>query len=71
LHQHTQQARQMLRKVIDGRILGRPGDGEAELEFRCSLGRLIAGLRLPKAVVTPAGFDTFGALESRCVARAA
>jgi len=55
LHQHTPQARQMLRKVIDGRILVRPGAGEAELELRYNLGRLIAGLRLPKAMVTPGG----------------
>src|SRR5262249_30005629 len=57
LRQHVQQARQMLRKLIDGRILVHPRDGEAELEFRCSLGRLISGLVVPKAMVAPTGFD--------------
>jgi site-specific DNA recombinase len=57
LHRHAQQARQMLRKLIDGRILVHPRDGEAELEFRCNLGRLIARLVVPKAMVAPTGFE--------------
>ena len=57
LHRNPQQSRQMLRKVIDGRIIVHPRDKSAELEFRCSLGRLIAGLHVPKAMVTPAGFE--------------
>jgi hypothetical protein len=57
LHRHTQQARQMLRKLIDGRIVVHPRDGQAELEFRCSRGRLIAGLVVPKAMVAPTGFE--------------
>jgi hypothetical protein len=38
LRAHAQQARQMLRKLIDGRILVHPRDGEAVLEFRCTAG---------------------------------
>jgi hypothetical protein len=38
----------MLRRLITGRILVHPREGEAELEFRCSLGRLIAGCTCQK-----------------------
>ena len=54
---NPQQSRQMLRKLIDGRTIVHPREESAELEFRCALGKLIAGLHVPKAVVTPAGFD--------------
>jgi RecC C-terminal domain len=57
LHRNPQQSRQMLRKLIDGRIIVHPREESAELEFRCSLGKLIAGLDVPKAMVTPAGFE--------------
>ena len=40
-----------------GRILVHPREGDAELAFRGSLGRLLAGLVVPKVVVTPAGFE--------------
>ena len=62
LRAHAQQARQMLRKLIDGRILVHPRDGEAVLEFRCTAGRLIAGLVVPKAVVAPTGFGSLASL---------
>jgi len=54
---NPQQSRQMLRKLIDGRTIVHPREESAELEFCCALGKLIAGLHVPKAVVTPAGFD--------------
>jgi hypothetical protein len=58
LRAHAQQARQMLRKLIDGRILVHPRDGEAVLEFRAPP----AGLVVPKAVVAPTGFGSLASL---------
>jgi len=56
---NPQQSRPMRRKLIDGRTIVHPREESAELEFRCALGKLIAGLHVPKAVVTPAGSARF------------
>jgi hypothetical protein len=49
----------MLRKLTEGRITVHPREESAELELRCSLGKLIAGLHVPKVMVTPAGSARF------------
>ena len=61
LRQETPEARQALRALLAGRLVFTPrGGGEEryyEFEGPGTVSRVIAGLALPKGVVTPAGFE--------------
>jgi hypothetical protein len=57
LRHPARQARQMLRKLIDGRIVFTPLDGEVEVKLRCTLERLVTSVLLPKAVVAQPVFE--------------
>ncbi len=50
------QSRQMLGKLLNERIVFYARDGEAEFVARASVGRLIKGLVVPKAMVAPTGY---------------
>jgi hypothetical protein len=52
------QSRQILKKLLVGRIVFRPrDDGTYEFSGRATLGRIIAGLACTKTVVAPTGFE--------------
>jgi hypothetical protein len=58
---HVMEARQMLAQVLTGRVLFTPratgADWEVEYAAECSLGKLLGGILVPKAVVAPTGFE--------------
>jgi hypothetical protein len=59
LRQHVTIARQMLRKLVDGRVCFTPKGDAAEMVAPLTLGGLLATVTLvPKAMVTPGGFAT-------------
>lgn len=70
-------ARQIVGKLLDGRLTFTPGEDESgrfyRFEGRGALGRLLAGVLsprdLPLSVVTPAGFDTTWSVEIQGLAR--
>jgi hypothetical protein len=56
LRRHVAQSRQILKKLLVGRIVFRQRDDEVyEFSGQASLGRVIAGLACTKAVVAPTG----------------
>jgi hypothetical protein len=58
LRRHVAQSRQILKKLLVGRIVFQPrDDGTYEFSGQASLGRIIAGLACTKAVVAPTGFE--------------
>ncbi len=58
LTRHVTRARQILKKLVVGRIVFRPvGDGAYEFTGQATVGRLLSGLVRPKAVVSPTGFE--------------
>jgi site-specific DNA recombinase len=58
LRRHVAQSRQILKKLLVGRIVfRRRDDGVYEFSGQASLGRTIAGLACTKAVVAPTGFE--------------
>jgi len=56
---HVLEARQMLGKVLSGRVVFTPratgAEWEVEYTAECSLGKLVSGILGPKAVVAPTG----------------
>jgi DNA invertase Pin-like site-specific DNA recombinase len=60
---HVMEARQMLGKVLSGRVVFTPrATGAAwavEYAAECSLGKLVSGILVPKAVVAPTGLERF------------
>jgi len=58
---HVLEARQMLGKVLSGRVVFTPRatgvEWEVEYTAECSLGKLLNGILGPKAVVAPTGFE--------------
>lgn len=57
LTKHVAQARQILRKVIDGRLRFRPEGRGFVFEGTGRLEPILSGTVLPKAVVAPTGFE--------------
>jgi site-specific DNA recombinase len=58
LRRHVAQSRQILKKLLVGRIVfRRRDDGVYEFSGQASLGRIIAGLACTKTVVAPTGFE--------------
>ncbi len=60
LGRHVEQARQIVRKVIDGRLTVAPCDEAGcfgRVSGRGSLGRFFSGLAYPKGVASPMGFE--------------
>src|SRR5262245_36851672 len=58
LRRHVAQSRQILKKLLVGRIVFRQrDDGVYEFSGQASVGRIIAGLACTKAVVSPTGFE--------------
>ena len=56
LRRHVAQSRQILKKLLVGRIVFQPrDDGTYEFSGKASLGRIIAGLACTKTVVAPTG----------------
>ena len=57
------EARQMLRTLLEGRLIFTPAqNGDAsvyEFSGQVALGRLLSGVVLPKGVVAPTGSDRF------------
>jgi site-specific DNA recombinase len=58
---HVMEARQMLAKILTGRVVFTPratgADWAVEYAAECSLGKLASGVLGPKAVVAPTGFE--------------
>jgi site-specific DNA recombinase len=58
---HVLEARQMLARVLSGRVVFTPratgAEWEVEYAAECSLGKLVNGVLGPKAVVAPTGFE--------------
>jgi hypothetical protein len=69
LRQEPPEARRALRALLAGRFIFTPrGDGDEryyEFEGRGTVSKVIAGLALPKTVVTPAGFDRLWNVQVR------
>ena len=58
LRRQVAQSRQILKKLLVGRIVFQQrDDGSYEFSGQASLGRIIAGLSCTKAVVAPTGFE--------------
>ena len=58
LRRQVAQSRQILKKLLVGRIVFQPrDDGTYEFSGQASLGRIIAGLACTKTVVAPTGFE--------------
>ena len=51
----------MVAKVLTGRVVFTPratgAEWEVEYAAECSLGKLVSGILVPKAVVAPTGFE--------------
>jgi hypothetical protein len=66
-------ARQMIRKVVEGRIVLMPEEDDAGRCYRftgqAGIGRLILATPVAKKVVTPAGFDSLWNLQVRGIAK--
>ena len=58
---HVLEARQMIAKILTGRVVFTPratgAEWEVEYAAECSLGKLVSGILVPKAVVAPTGFE--------------
>jgi site-specific DNA recombinase len=57
LRRNVTQGRQLLRKLLVGRIIFTPRPEGVEFEAECTLGKLLSGLACAKSLVTPAGFE--------------
>ena len=65
LRRNIPRGRQLLRRLLVGRIVFTPGPTGVAFEAACSLGRLLAGLACAKTLVTPGGFALVGTLLLR------
>jgi hypothetical protein len=58
---HVLEARQMIAKILTGRVVFTPratgAEWAVEYAAECSLGKLVSGILVPKAVVAPTGFE--------------
>ena len=65
LRRNVPQGRQLLRRLLVGRVVFTPGAAGVAFEADCSLGKLIMGLACAKALVTPAGSPRLGPCPSK------
>ena len=75
LHRHPVQARQILRKLRDGRLVFTPRQDTAgafyEITGQATYGRLLSGLACPNSVVPPEDSDSECVAEVRMILDAA
>jgi len=66
---HVLEARQMVAKILTGRVVFTPratgAEWAVEYAAECSLGKLVNGILVPKAVVAPTGFEPVFQLRPR------
>ena len=54
---HIAQARQILRKLLVGRLVVTPDGDQAEVAGTGTLGNFLSGIILPKGMASPTGFE--------------